>query len=110
MSVDIHHQAILASLEPLYARAREEGLWFFHHPPSGEEIWCSPEYLKLEQSRGNLILAPEHWELRDPAGYMKKIIADVTARIDEYNGLVRKLGLSETLALESHSTHPADSH
>lgn len=110
MSIDIHHQAILASLEPLFEQATAEGLWFFHHPSSGDEIWCSPEFLRLEQSRGNLILAPEHWELRNPVGYMKKIIAEVNTRVDEYNALAGKLGFAETIALESHSKHPADAH
>jgi hypothetical protein len=110
MSNDIHHQAILTSLIPMFRTAEEENLWFFHHSRTGEEIWCSPEYLRLEQSKGRLILAPEHWELRNPVGYMKKIIADVTARIDEYNMLAERLGYTETLSLESHSSHPADRH
>ena len=110
MNVDIHHHAILASLEPLFDRADADGLWFYHHASTGEEVWCSPEYLRLEQSRGQLIMAPEHWELRSPVGYMKGIIADVTARIEEYNTLAKKLGFAETLSLESHSTHPADQH
>ena len=110
MSIDVHHQAIIASLEPMFERAIAEKLWFFHHPKTGEEIWCSPEYLRLEQSNGRLILSPENWELRNPVGYMKKLIAEVTAKIDEYNHLANKLGYLETLSLESHSTHPADAH
>ena len=31
-------------------------------------------------------------------------------RIDEYNDLAKQLGYEETLALESHSTNPADAH
>ena len=110
MSNDIHHQAILTSLIPMIKKAEEEKLWFFHHSSTGEEVWCSPEFLKLEQSQGKLIMAPEHWELRNPVGYMKRIIVDVTAKIDEYNKLAKRLGYTETIALESHSTHPADQH
>lgn len=110
MSVHILDQAIIASLEPLFTKAKAKGLWFFHHSPDGEEIWCSPEYLRLEQSRGRLMLSPEHWELRNPAGYMKKLLADATIMINEYNEMARRLKFEETLSIESHSTNPADAH
>ena len=110
MSNDIHHQAILASLRPMFETAESGSLWFFHHGKSGEQIWCSPQYLQLEQSQGRLIMAPEHWELRNPVGYLKKLIADASAVVDEYNRLAGKLGYTETLSLESHSSHPADRH
>ena len=74
----------------------------------GEEVWCSPEYLKLEQSRGRLILAPEHWELRNPNGYMKRLLADAHAIVKEYNDMAERLGYEETIAIISHSSNPAD--
>ena len=55
-------------------------------------------------------MSPEHWELRNPVGYLTKIIRDVSTMIEEYNLLAKRLGYEETLALESHSTHPADEH
>ena len=108
MNIDIHHQAILTSLGPMFKKAKQEKLWFFHHSPEGEELWCSPEYLRLEQSKGLLILSPEHWELRNPVGYVKKLIANANKIVDEYNQLAKQLGYEETLALASHSTNPAD--
>lgn len=108
MIIDIHHQAILTSLGPMFKKAEQEQLWFFHHSPEGEELWYSPEYLRLEQSKGRLIMSPEHWELRNPVGYLKKLIADAKMIVDEYNQLANQLGYEETLALESHSTNPAD--
>ena len=110
MSFDVHHQAILASLEPLFKKAEQEQLWFFHHSSDGDEIWCSPPYLRLEQSKGRLIMSPEHWELRNPVGYLKKLIVDAKSIVDEYNELAQQLDYEETLALESHSTNPADAH
>ncbi len=110
MSVDVHHHAILASLEPLFGQADADGLWFHHQAGMGKEIWCSPEFLRREQSQGRLMMGPEHWELLSPVGYLKSIIADVTERIAEYNALAAKLGFAETLAVESHSNHPADRH
>lgn len=110
MSYEIHHQAILTSLESLFETADSGKLWFVHRDEQGEELWCSPEYLRSEQESGRLILSPEHWELRNPVGYLTKIIHDVDTKIEEYNALAKKLGYEETLALESHSTHPADAH
>jgi hypothetical protein len=110
VSNDIHIQAILSSLEPLFQTAESGNLWFYQQDDTGEELWCSPEYLRDEQSNGRLIMSPEHWELRNPIGYLTKIIRDVSTMIEEYNALAKKLGYEETLALESHSTHPADEH
>jgi hypothetical protein len=110
MHVDIHHQAILTSLQPMFEKAAQEQLWFFQHSRDGEEIWCSPAYLRLEQSHGRLVMSLEHWELRNPVGYLKKLIANAAGIVNEYNQLARQLGCEETLALESHSTNPVDAH
>lgn len=110
MSNDIQVQAILTSLEPLFQTAESGKLWFYQLNNTDEELWYSPEYLRAEQANGRLILSPEHWELRNPVGYLTKIISDVSPMIEEYNALAKKLGYEETLALESHSTHPADEH
>ena len=110
MQFDVHHQAILTSLQPMFDRAERENLWFFHHSVTGEELWCSPRYLRKEQAQGRLILAPEHWELRNPVGYMKKLIGDAMKIVDEYNELAARLGYEETISLESHSSNPADAH
>ncbi len=53
-------------------------------------------------------MSPEHWELRNPIGYMKTLISNAMAIVDEYNQLAKQLGYEETLSLESHSTNPAD--
>ena len=108
MSLHILDQAIIASLAPMFEEAASKGLWFFHHSPDGEEIWCSPEYLRLQQSKGLLIMSPEHWELRNPVGYMKKLIANAHGIVDEYNQMAKRLGFEETLELISHSSNKAD--
>lgn len=108
MSVHILDHAIIASLEPMFHEAEEKGLWFYHRPSDGDEIWCSPGFLRKEQAAGRLIMAPEHWELRDPVGYMTLLVDKATALISEYNELAGRLKFEETLAIESHSSHPAD--
>ena len=110
MSVHILDQAIIASLQPLFEEAVEKGLWFYHHSVDHEDLWCSPEYLRLEQSRGRLVLAPEHWELRNPSGYMKKLLKDAHGIVNEYNEMARRLKFEETVELISHSSNPADAH
>ena len=104
----ILEHVIVTSLEPMYAEAEEKGLWLFHTTEDGEEIWCSPGYLQKEQAEGRLIIAPEHWELRNPIGYMTKLVNDCQRIVDEYNEMARRLKIEETLELTTHSSNAAD--
>ena len=99
MSVSVQEQAIIRSLEPLFEEAETKGLWFFHESSEVGEVWCSPEYLKLEQSRGKLIWAPEHWELRSPSGYLKTLRVKAEQLVAEFNELSGRFGLDKHLAL-----------
>lgn len=107
-NLHILEQVIVTSLEPMYEEAEEQGLWFYYCTEHDEEIWCSPGFLQSEQEEGRLIIAPEHWELRDPAGYMSKLVNDCQSIIDEYNVMAKRLKIEETLELITHSTNPAD--
>ncbi|NNC98716.1 MAG: hypothetical protein HKN85_00900 [Gammaproteobacteria bacterium] len=107
-NMHILEQVIVASLEPMVHEAEEKGLWFYHLTEDGEEIWCSPGFLQKEQSEGRLVIAPEHWELRNPIGYMAKLANDCQDIVDEYNEMARRLKIEETLELITHSTNPAD--
>ena len=110
MTQQILDQVIITSLTPMFEQAENENLWFFHQDSDGKEVWCSPGYLHKEQAAGRLIMAPEHWELRNPAGYMSKLVNDAQEIIKEYNEMARRLKIEETLELVSHSTNPADAH
>ncbi len=107
-NLHILEQVISTSLEPMMEEAEENGLWFYHMTEMGEEIWCSPPFLRREQAKGQLIMAPEHWELRNPVGYMSKLARDCQDIVNEYNEMARRLKIQETLELVTHSTHPAD--
>ncbi len=107
-NLHILEQVISTSLEPMMEEATAGGLWFHHLTEDGEEIWCSPEFLRKEQAEGRLIIAPEHWELRNPAGYMSKLLRDCADLVVEYNNMAHRLGIEETLELISHSSNPAD--
>ena len=106
----IQEKIIPISLEPLLEDAEEQGLWLFHCTEDDEEIWCSPGFLRKEQAEGRLIIAPEHWELRNPIGYMTKLAKDAQSVVDEYNEMARRLKIEETLELITHSSNPADQH
>jgi len=56
-------EQILNELEPLYKRAKEEGLWFFSNY---QQLWFSPKELRDYQSEGNFIWGACNWILRDP--------------------------------------------
>ena len=99
MSVSVQEQAILASLKPLFEEADEKGLWFFHHSHEVGEVWCSPEFLRLKQSEGELLWSSEHWELRSPLAYMKTLQRQAEAAVQEYNDMAKRLGEDSRLKL-----------
>lgn len=99
MSVSVEKQAILLSLEPLFKEAEEKELWFFHESNESGEIWCSPQYLRLKQSQGEYVWAPEHWELRSPLGYLRSLRAQAEGVVKEFNKLASYLGHSKVLQL-----------
>lgn len=91
MSNEIHHQAIIMSLNPMFERAESEGLWFYHDSDEVPELWASVEYLQYMQSKGRLVWSPEHWELRDPIEYLRKLHRDVVKKVNEYNDLAKSM-------------------
>lgn len=104
----ILEHVITTSLEPMLKDAEQQNLWLFHQTETGEEVWCSPGYLRKEQAQGRLIIAPEHWQLRNPAGYMAKLVNDAQFIVDEYNEMARRMKIEETLELITHSSNAAD--
>ena len=106
MSVSVGMQAILLSLEPLFKEAEEKELWFFHESGEAGEIWCSPEYLRHKQSEGELVWAPEHWELRSPLGYLNSLRAQADGLVKEFNGLASRLGHEKALKLSEVAGSP----
>jgi hypothetical protein len=99
-------QAIHLSLEPLFKEAEEKELWFFHESNEVGEIWFSPEYLRHKQSEGEYVWAPEHWELRNPLGYLNKLRAQAEGVVKEFNGLASRLGHEKALKLSEVAGSP----
>ncbi len=101
MSVSVQEQAILLSMKPLFAEAEGKGLWFFHESIEAGEVWCSPAYLQHKQSKGEMIWAPEHWELRSPRVYLKKLAMQAEATVKEFNDMAARLNEPKRLRLAS---------
>ena len=106
MSNSIQAQAIVMSLKPLFETAKVEGLWFYHDSKEASEVWASPEYLRLMQSKGRMLWSPEHWELRNPMGYMKTLHRQAEELIDEYNEMAERLQIPNVLLLEKQDMLP----
>ena len=100
MSTSVQESAIRMSLAALYRDAEKNDLWFFHHSNDEGEVWCSPEYLRLKQSQGELIWGPEHWELRNPKGYLSSLKLKAEKTIHEYNQMAERLKMETRLKLD----------
>jgi len=106
MSNHVQAQAIIMSLHPYFKRAEAENLWFYYDSSESDEIWASPEYLRLMQSKGRLLLSPEHWELRNPMGYLKSLHRQAEKLIEEYNEMAERLQVPNVLLLEKQNMQP----
>jgi len=106
MSNHVQAQAIVMSLQPFFKRAKAENLWFYYDSSESDEVWASPEYLRLMQSQGRLLLSPEHWELRNPMGYLKSLHRQAEKLIEEYNEMAERLQLPNVLLLEKQDMQP----
>lgn len=64
-------------LDPLFARAEREGLWFWSHY---QGLWFSPAALRAEQASGHFQWwNPENWRLRNPQELVDEAQQDVDA-------------------------------
>lgn len=54
---------VAESLKPMFAEAREKGLWFWCHY---QDLWFSPDALEAEQRAGRFRWGAVNWRLRDP--------------------------------------------
>ena len=99
VSVSVEKHAILMSLQPLFEEAETSNRWFFHESVEAGQIWCSPEYLRLQQSKGEYVWAPEHWELRRPLDYMHSLRLQAETLVKEFNDLSKRFGYDKALKL-----------
>lgn len=53
----------LESLQPLFERAKREGLWFY---TSYQDLWFAPDELEKQQKAGRFCWGAVNWKLRNP--------------------------------------------
>ena len=61
------------SLEPLFKKAREEGLYFFINSMATGPLWFSPDELKACQKEGRFRWGAVNWTLRDPREHLDEL-------------------------------------
>lgn len=87
-------QLILHTLEPLFQRAIEQGLWFF---APYQSMWFSPAELRTHHAAGRFIWGPPNWELRSPKGLFQQAQASVEAAslaLENVKSRLAKAGLA----------------
>lgn len=60
----------IKSLEPLFDKAKKEGLWFFC---DYQCLWFTPLELKECLKKGEFVWGAENWSLRNPQEKLKQI-------------------------------------
>ncbi|ATF11600.1 hypothetical protein A616_06265 [Brevibacillus brevis X23] len=69
-------QEILDDLRPLFEQAEREGLFFYSNY---QQLWFSPQSLRLEQSKGHFIWGASNWQLRDPKERLQELLRKRTS-------------------------------
>lgn len=79
---------ILASLAPLFDKARAEGLWFWS---SYQDMWFSPDELAKLQAQGSFVWGVANWKLRDPHEYLAEANERVQAAIRNRDRILQSI-------------------
>lgn len=56
-------EQILKELEPLFAKAEKEGLWFYS---SYQQMWFTLKELRKSHNEGRFVWGVSNWQLRSP--------------------------------------------
>lgn len=80
--------SIQTQLEPLFARARAEGLWFYS---AYQDLWFSPDELAAVQAAGRFRWGAVNWQLRKPDEYLADKAAAVKQAEANFNAAVRRV-------------------
>lgn len=81
---------ILSGLEPLFAKAKAEGLWFHC---GYQDLWFSPKRLREQHKRGNFIWGAVNWRLVDPKERLRglrRIAESARRHADEFEQELNK--------------------
>lgn len=85
---------VIESLEPLFKKAEEEGLWFFC---SYQQLWFSPKQLRNAHSEGRFLWGALNWSLRDPQEKLAELKEEISTAKRELKAFQIQMDLdSET--------------
>ncbi len=79
-------EEILRGLAPLFAEAKEKGLWFQGMVFGHDEIKFSLKELREQHEKGKYIWSAENWKLINP----RDILASLNKKIDQVEDERRK--------------------
>tara|TARA_Y100000034_G_scaffold104205_1_gene130555 strand:- start:66 stop:512 length:447 start_codon:yes stop_codon:yes gene_type:complete len=79
---------ILLALEPMFKKAKEDGLWFFCQY---QQIWQSPAELRANHAKGAFIWGPDSWRLRDPQEGALELYEDMREAEKDYDRFVTRM-------------------
>lgn len=80
---------ITADLQPLFDKARREGLWFFS--PYADS-WFSPDALEKEQANGRFRWGAVNWQLRDPREEVAALRRRAARLLKDAEEMERRIG------------------
>ena len=81
-------QEILNNLEPLFKKAKEDGLWFYTRY---YDLWFSPKELRENHKNEKFIWDAVNWELRDPMERIKQINNIIRNHIKEKENIYNRI-------------------
>lgn len=81
-------QEVIDSLQPMFAKAREENLWFFNKYYG---LWLSPAELEHWQNIGRYMFGPVNWELRHPQTRIEELDREISKLEEEKANLRNRM-------------------
>ena len=82
---------ILVELAPLFAEAKEKGLWFQGKVFGHDEILFSPKELREYHDKGKYIWGAVNWELVDPTMIGANMIGKIGEANQEYQEFLKRV-------------------
>lgn len=80
--------SIIESLAPMFAEAREKGLWFYS---SYVDQWFSPDELSKEHADSCFVWGPNNWRLLDPLTGLIELTDKIVALQSKHNEFAQRI-------------------
>ncbi len=84
-------EEILQGLAPLFAEAKEKGLWFQGMVFGHDEIKFSPKELRKYHEKGKYIWSAENWKLINPKDILASLSEDIYQAECAYRNFLERI-------------------